>query len=122
MAKNIEESLFENPPHWVLHWDSKLLLSIAHWSVKTLEYRVAVLVTGKDFEYLLRLPVAVKGTGEQTAEVVIREVDLFGLRDNIIGISFDTTASNTGLIQGACIRIERKFGRSLLWLAWSSHP
>ncbi|GBM66548.1 hypothetical protein AVEN_251969-1 [Araneus ventricosus] len=51
------------------------------------------------------------------AEVVIREVERFGLRGNIIGISFDTTASNTGLIQGVCSRIERELGRILLWLA-----
>ncbi|GBN31067.1 hypothetical protein AVEN_171063-1 [Araneus ventricosus] len=55
------------------------------------------------------------------AEVVIRKVDRFGLRDNIIGLSFDTTASNTGLIQGACTRIERKFGRTSLWLACCHH-
>ncbi|CAH0561738.1 unnamed protein product [Brassicogethes aeneus] len=121
MAKKIEESLFENPPYLVLHWDSKLLPSVAHRSVKTLEDRVAVLVSGKDFEHLLGVPVAMKGTGEQMAEVVIREVDRFGLRDNIIGISFDTTASNTGLIQGACTRIEREFGRTLLWLACRHH-
>lgn len=78
-------------------------------------------VTGKDFEHLLGVPVALKGTGEQMAEVVIREVDRFGLRDNITGISFDTTASNTGLIQGACTRIEREFGRTLLWLACRHH-
>ena len=121
MAKKIEESLFENPPHLVLHWDSKLLPSVAHGSVKTLEDRVAVLITGKDFEHLLGVPVALKGTGEQMAEVVIREVDRFGLRDNIIGMSFDTTASNTGLIQGECTRIEKEFGRTLLWLACRHH-
>ena len=36
MAKKIEESHFENPPHLGLHWDSKLLPSVAHGSVKTL--------------------------------------------------------------------------------------
>ncbi|GBN20934.1 hypothetical protein AVEN_25230-1 [Araneus ventricosus] len=79
-----------------------------------------VLVTGKDFEHLLGVPVALKGTGEQMAEVVIREVDRFGLRDNIIGISFDTTASNTGLIQWACTKIEREFN-CVVGLP-SSHP
>lgn len=121
MAKKIEGSLFQNPPHLVLHWDSKLLPSVARGSVKILEDRVAVLVTGKDFEHLLGVPVALKGTGEQMAEVVIREVDRLGLRDNIIGMSFDTTASNTGLIQGACTRIESEFGRTLLWLACRHH-
>ncbi|GBL90232.1 hypothetical protein AVEN_130347-1 [Araneus ventricosus] len=75
MAKEIEETLFENPPHLVLHWDSKLLPSVAHGCVKSLEDIVAV-------------PVALKGTG---------------------------------LIQGACTRIEREFGRILLWLACRHH-
>ncbi|GBM51664.1 hypothetical protein AVEN_43286-1 [Araneus ventricosus] len=114
MAKKIEETLFENLPHLVLHWDSKLLLSIAHGSVNTLEDIVAVLVTGKDFEHLFSVPVALKVIGEQMAEVVIGGVDRFGPRDNIIGLSFDNTASNTGLMQGSCTRIERKFGRTLL--------
>ncbi|XP_077155302.1 uncharacterized protein LOC143817697 [Ranitomeya variabilis] len=121
MAENMEKSLFENPPHLDLHWDSKLLPSVACGSVKTLEDGVAVLVTGKDFEHLLGVPVAQKGTGELIAEVVIQEVDRFALRDHIIGISFDTTASNTGMIQGACIRIEIEFGRPLLWLACRHH-
>ncbi|GBM46513.1 hypothetical protein AVEN_109510-1 [Araneus ventricosus] len=116
MAKKIEETLFENPPHLVLHWDSKLLPSVAHESVKTLEDIVSVLVTSKDFEHLLGASKSLKGTGEKMADVVIREVDRFGLRDNIIGLFFDTTASNTGLIQEACTRIEREFGRTLLWL------
>ncbi|GBO14299.1 hypothetical protein AVEN_196506-1, partial [Araneus ventricosus] len=87
----------------------------AHGKVETLEDRVAVLVTDKDFEHLLGAPVTLKGTDEQTAEVVIREVGRFGLRDNIIGLSFDTTASNV------CTRIEREFGRTLLWLACRHH-
>ncbi|GBM33290.1 hypothetical protein AVEN_117354-1 [Araneus ventricosus] len=52
MAKKIEETLFENPSHLVLHWDSKLLPSVANGSVKILEDIIAVLVTGKDFEHL----------------------------------------------------------------------
>ncbi|CAH1099025.1 unnamed protein product [Psylliodes chrysocephalus] len=105
-------------------WDREQLSirqAIAHGNVKTLEDRVAVLVTGKDFKHLLGVPVAQKGTGEQMAEVVIREVHRFGLSDNIIGMSFDTTWSNTGLIQGACTRIERELGRTLLWLACCHH-
>ena len=82
----------------VLHWDSKLLPAVAYDSAKTLEDRVAVLVTGKHFENLLEFLWLKKITGEEMAEVVIQEVDRFRLCDNIIGMSFDTTTSNTGLI------------------------
>ncbi|CAH1100911.1 unnamed protein product [Psylliodes chrysocephalus] len=93
MARKIKK----NPPPWVLHWERKLLPSVAHGNVKTLEDRVAILVTGKNFEQLFGLLVAQKGTGEQMAEVVIRVVHQFEL-SNIIDMYFDTTSSNTGLI------------------------
>ncbi len=38
---------------------------------------------------------ALKCTGKQMAEVVIRGVDRFGLRDNIISIYFDIAEFNT---------------------------
>lgn len=85
------------------------------------EDRVAVVVTGKYFEQLFDLPVALKGTVEKMAEVVIGEEDRFVLRDNVICMTFNTTASNTGLILGSCTRIEREFGRTLLWLACRHH-
>jgi hypothetical protein len=105
----------------VLHWDSKLLPTTATENVKTLEDRIAVVVTGQDFEHLLGVPVAQKGTGKEMARVVIQELNRFGLRDHIIGLSFDTTASNTGLIQGACMMIEKEVERTLLWLACRHH-
>ncbi|CAH1098704.1 unnamed protein product [Psylliodes chrysocephalus] len=71
MARKIEETLFENSPPLVLHWDGKLLLSVTHGNVKTLEDRVVVLVTDKDFKHLLGVPVAQKGTVEQKAKETI---------------------------------------------------
>ena len=91
MAKVIEDSVFKSPPHHlVLHWDSKLLPIAAN--IETLEDRVAVVVTGLDFEHLLGVPLTQTGTGAQLARVVIQELNRFGLRNNIIGLSFDTTA------------------------------
>lgn len=51
---------------------------------------------------------ALKSTGE---EIITRAVKRFGLCDDTICISFDTTASNTVLIQETCTRIEKEFGR-----------
>lgn len=121
MCKNIEDSVFKNPPRLVVHWDSKLLPTAAAGKVKTLEDRVAVIVTGKDCEHILGVPVAKKGTGREMALVVMQELNRFSLRDHIIGLSFDTTASNTGLNQGACMIIEKEVGRNLLWLACRHH-
>lgn len=52
----------------VLHWDSKLLPSLA--DERTLENRVAVLVSGEDKEELLGVPEAKHGTGQALAESV----------------------------------------------------
>ncbi|KAG0726770.1 hypothetical protein GWK47_035883 [Chionoecetes opilio] len=48
----------------------------------------------------------------------VRESSLEG---NIIGMAFDTTAANTGMVQGACIRIERALEKPLVWLACRHH-
>jgi len=39
----------------------------------------------------------------------------------VIGMCFDTTASNTGRLNGACTLLETAIGRSLLWLACRHH-
>ena len=36
-------------------------------------------------------------------------------------MSFDTTAGNTGHLNGACTLLEKQMGRDLLWLACRHH-
>ena len=103
----------------VLHWDGKLLPSLADG--RSLEERVAVLVSGEDTEELLGVPVSSDGTGQAVAETVLKLVRESSLEGNIIGMSFDTTAANTGMVQGACIRIERALEKPLVWLACRHH-
>ncbi|KAG0724873.1 hypothetical protein GWK47_039711 [Chionoecetes opilio] len=108
----------EIPERLVLHWDGKLLPSLSGDT----EDRIAVLLTGEDdAEFLLGVPTSSDSTGRNVAAVVLKEVDEAGVRDKIIAFCFDTTASNTGMVQGACIRIEQELGRSLLWLACRHH-
>ena len=103
----------------VLHWDGKVLPNITDG--KSLEERIAVLVTGEDTEELLGVPVSADGTGRAVAETVLKLVRENGLETRIIGMGFDTTTSNTGLVQGACTRIEVELHRPLLWLACRHH-
>ncbi|KAG0724840.1 hypothetical protein GWK47_039783 [Chionoecetes opilio] len=108
----------EIPERLVLHWDGKLLPSLSGDT----EDRIAVLLTGEDdAEFLLGVPASSDLTGRNVAAMVLKEVDEAGVRDKIIAFCFDTTASNTGMVQGACIRIEQELGRSLLWLACRHH-
>lgn len=55
------------------------------------------------------------------ANTVFKEVERLGLKDHIVGLSFDTTAANSGILTGACIRIEAFLGHSFLWLACRHH-
>lgn len=43
------------------------------------------------------------------------------IREQIIGLFFDTTATNSGMLAGACVHLETLLGRSLLWLACRHH-
>ncbi|KAG0722564.1 hypothetical protein GWK47_044271 [Chionoecetes opilio] len=103
----------------VLHWDGMLLPSLADG--RSLEERVAVLVSGEDTEELLGVLVSADGTGQAVVETVLKLVRESSLEGNIIGMAFDTTAANTGMVQGACIRIERTLEKPLVWLACRHH-
>ncbi|KAG0728657.1 hypothetical protein GWK47_003670 [Chionoecetes opilio] len=122
-VKNREEIVmslsFKPEVPLVLHWDGKLLPSLADG--RSLEERVAVLVSGEDTEELLGVPVSADGTGQAVAETVLKLVRESSLEGNIIGMAFNTTAANTGMVQGACIRIERALERPLVWLACRHH-
>lgn len=119
LAKQLEREAFKDPPPLVLHWDGKLLAkATSKW---TLEDRIAVVATGQNFEEILGVPVARDGTGQEVARTVFQQVERVGAREKIIGLSFDTTAANSGMLTGACVHLENLLGRSLLWLACRHH-
>lgn len=41
--------------------------------------------------------------------------------EKIVGMSFDTTSTNTGCDNGACAILPRLLGKNLLWLACNHH-
>ena len=98
-ATKSEEEAFKHPPYLILHWVGKLLPQATNRL--NLEDRIAVMATGKDFEELLEIPVAVDGTGAQVAATVFQQVVRLGLQEKIVGLSFNTTASNGGMLAGA---------------------
>ncbi|KAG0716138.1 hypothetical protein GWK47_010338 [Chionoecetes opilio] len=90
----------EIPERLVLHWDGKLLPSLSGDTGD----RIAVLLTGEDdAEFLLGVPASSDSTGRNVAAVVLKEVDEAGVRDKIIAFCFDTTASNTGMVQASAL-------------------
>lgn len=102
-----------------LHWDGKLLPTITDGREKV--DRVAIIVTSGEQEQLLGVPSIPHGTGKAQADVCLKTLDEWGLRDQLTGLVFDTTSSNTGLTRGACAIIENAVNRPLLWIACRHH-
>ena len=82
-----------------------------------------VLVSSPDLKHQQILgAIALDGqTGEEISQGVLDLLNEYCLTDLLVGLSFDTTASNTGSHREACSRIENEFDKSLLWLACRRH-
>jgi len=55
------------------------------------------------------------------AKTVVRTLEDWDLTERISGMSFDTTASNTGRNNGACVLIEQQLTKDLLYFACRHH-
>ena len=58
-------------------------------------------------EQLLGVPNIPTSSGEEQAMAVQQADDKWGITDKIQALCCDTTASNTGRINGACINLEK---------------
>ena len=61
------------------------------------------------------------GCGITQATVIKKVLNEWNVFEAVDSVSFDTTANNTGCINGAVSIIERWRGKSLLWLACRYH-
>ncbi|KAI8442258.1 hypothetical protein MSG28_005828 [Choristoneura fumiferana] len=113
----IRESFEPNYP-LVVHWDGKILPDVLE--SKKVD-RLPVLVSGNNSEKLLGVPKLTAGTGENTANAVLRLLEEWNVKDQVQAMSFDTTSANTGVRKGACALLEAGIGRNLLWLACRHH-
>ena len=57
------------------------------------------------------------GTRSHQAKAVVETLNEWGLKEKVVAMSFDTTASNTGRNQRACVLIEQELQKDLLHLA-----
>lgn len=67
------------------------------------------------------MPKLDNSTGSEQAEAVWNAVTDWNLEDKVQILCCDTTASNTGRINGACILLEQKFNREMLIFACRHH-
>ena len=83
--------------------------------------RLPILVSGNRVLQLLAVAKLPSGTGAATASAVYDASMAWGICDKVKCMSFDTTASNTGPRNGACILLEQKMDKDMLWLACRHH-
>jgi hypothetical protein len=116
-AKQIKEEFKVGVP-LVIHWDGKLLPDLTG---KEKVDRLPVIVSGEGVSQLLAVPKLRTGTGQAQADAVADVVRQWGVAEDLAGMCFDTTASNTGRLAGACVILEQELERPMLWLACRHH-
>ena len=86
--------------------------------------RMPVLLSGVEGFKLLGVPYLSETKdmmGNKIANVVLPLLHQWNCTNNIVGMVFDTTSSNTGHKSGACIAIQRDLNKCLLWFACRHH-
>ena len=92
-----------------VHWDGKIVPAVDGGPS---EERLPVLVSGDGVAKLLAVPKLSNGTGRTMAAAVFSALEDWEVADRIVALSFDTTASNSGLTNGACTLIEQRLSPS----------
>ena len=87
-------------PIMLVHWDGKLMDTL---DSKGTDDRLPILVSGADGTKLLGippLPKSTKETGEALGDIISKATKKllkeWNCEENVIGMFFDTTSSNTG--------------------------
>ena len=109
---------FQSSVSLVIHWDEKLLEDLT--GNEQVE-RLPVIVSGAGVSQLLRVPKLISGTGEAQACVVSKLLVEWRLVDRVKAMCFNTTASNTGHRNGACVLLEQKLNKDMRYLACHHH-
>ncbi|KAG7162994.1 hypothetical protein Hamer_G002038 [Homarus americanus] len=111
-AAETDRKSFSPDEPLLLHWDGKLLPDVQN----TTASRIAIVVTFNGQEKLLGVPKKERETGEAQAEACLEAIKSWNVEKLVKGLVFDTTASNTGLHRGACVRIEDELEQELVWM------
>jgi hypothetical protein len=91
-----------------VHWDSKLLPDLTRKD--TIDH-LLVIITALNVEQLLRVPQLPSGNGNKICSAVYNTLNDWCLLDQVEDFVFDTTASNSGRLNGACVLLEQKLNR-----------
>ena len=70
---------------------------------------------------MIGVPLINDSTGRTQMNSTVDLLDEWKVKDEVIGMSFDTTSSNSGIRNGCCSLMEIKLARALLWCACRHH-
>lgn len=117
-----QEFLSSEKAPLVVHWDGKMMRDTTNLKdPKSNVHRIAVGVTGLDLEKILGIVKIPSGTGLAQAKATFQLLTIWEVVGDIVGMCFDTTASNTGSRNGACVLLEQLMKRHLLYFACRHH-
>ena len=118
-SKDIKE-VYVIPDKLIVHWDGKTFKLRGRIQSK----RVCIYLSGVDAEKcrkLLGIPEVESGKGVDEFEMVKEYLVRWEIKEQIVGMVFDTTASNSGVDSGACRYLEVWVDTPILWLACRKH-
>ena len=111
------------PKPAALHWDGKIMQELTDKYKEN--DRLPILVSGGGCVKLLGAPALPIKSGESAGDLISNEVakhlNKWNCRNQIKSMVFDTTNSNTGHVTAACVSVQQKLQRPLLWSACRKH-
>ena len=124
-ASEIRSAFKKNWLGWpkVVQWDGKVMEMMEEVGRRYQDINAVVLsIPGSDTTpKVIGIPVVQRGTGINLATSALNKVSEWIDPAELVGGVFDTTASNTGINEGAMSHIEQLQGETLLWLACRHH-
>ena len=104
----------------MIHWDGKIVEEF----LALKQGRIGVIITGGEHERsgkLLGIHYVPSSSGLNQANSVFNLAKEWYCADEVVGMVFDATASNTGKHAGTAVILERRFKRKLMWIAYRHH-
>ncbi len=109
------------PEHVILHWDSKVIQYVDHHT----DDRLAVVVSSPSDgtkPMFIASPLIPDSTGLSQKQALVNVVLDWNIpKENIVGLCWDTTASNTGAYKGSATLFERYTGHACFWIGCRYH-
>lgn len=124
LRKDICSEIKENfvaPERSIVHFDGKLLSDLSG----NYGDRLAIMISGNSEQcksgFCISANLIEDGSGECQSDDIVSSLTDWKALDKIVGMCYDTCSANTGWLNGACVKIESKIGRPLLWLPCRKH-